>query len=114
MGDCLFCKIASGAIPADVVYEDSDILAFRDISPQAPCHILIIPRIHIATLNDIDSSCSDVISRVYEVAAKVAASEGLADSGYRIVANCMADAGQTVFHIHFHLLGGRRMNWPPG
>ena len=114
MSDCLFCKIVDGEIPADTVYEDDDVLAFRDISPQAPTHVLIIPRRHIATINDLSEADKDVIGQLFLAAAKIAAQEGLAEDGYRVTMNCNAGAGQTVFHVHLHLLGGRQMTWPPG
>lgn len=114
MTDCLFCKMVSGEIPPDTVYEDEHVLAFRDINPQAPVHILVIPREHIATLNDIDDAHRDTIGRMVQAAAHIAAQEGVAENGYRTVLNCNADAGQTVFHIHLHLLAGRPMSWPPG
>lgn len=112
--ECLFCMIASRDIPSEVVFENEWVLAFRDITPKAPSHVLIIPKEHIARLSDITPSNSSVVARVYEAVAEIAHAEGLCDSGYRVVANCNSDAGQTVFHIHFHLLGGRQMGWPPG
>ncbi|EKD53648.1 MAG: hypothetical protein ACD_60C00162G0003 [uncultured bacterium] len=112
--DCLFCKIANGAIPAKVVYQDDLVLAFDDISPQAPHHKLIIPRKHIATLNDITIEDNLLISHIVQTAKKLAKDLGVAEQGYRLVMNCNAGAGQTVFHIHAHLLGGRQMIWPPG
>jgi histidine triad (HIT) family protein len=114
MADCLFCNIASGKIPAEKVYEDDDAVAFRDISPQAPTHILIIPRKHIETLNDLGEGDATLIGKLILVARKLADSEGISESGYRTVFNCNQDAGQAVFHIHLHLLGGRAMKWPPG
>ena len=112
--DCLFCKIVAGEIPADIVYETDDTLAFRDINPQAPTHILIIPRQHIARINDIGEEHRYLIGGLYTAARAIAAAEGLADDGYRVVMNCNEAAGQTVFHIHLHLLGGRPLRWPPG
>ena len=112
--DCLFCKIAAGEIPADVVKEGSDWVAFRDISPQAPTHILIIPKQHIATLNDVGDDQADALGRLFLAAKQIAADEGIAEDGYRTVLNCNAGAGQSVFHIHAHVLGGRAMGWPPG
>jgi len=97
-----------------MVYEDEDVLAFRDINPQAPVHILLIPRKHISTLTELKYEDSPVTAKIFRVAAKLAGQENIARSGFRVVANCNADAGQAVFHIHFHLLGGRRMKWPPG
>ncbi len=112
--DCLFCKILAGDFPADIVYESDTAIAFRDINPQAPTHVLIIPRQHIATINDIESTDQAIVGSLYSAAQEIAAAEGFADSGYRVVMNCNAAAGQTVFHIHLHLLGGREMGWPPG
>jgi histidine triad (HIT) family protein len=111
---CLFCRIARGEIPAKIVHQDERLVAFRDINPQAPTHILIVPREHIATLNDIDRSHQDLIGAMQLLAAELAASEGIADKGWRVVMNCGEDAGQSVFHIHLHLLGGRDLHWPPG
>ncbi len=112
MSDCLFCKMASGEIKPDVIYEDDSVLAFRDIHPQAPLHVLIIPKHHTAGLNDLD----DVVlgGHLLQTAAKVAKQQGYAESGYRTVFNCNNDGGQTVHHLHLHLLGGRQMHWPPG
>ena len=112
--DCLFCKIVAGEIPADIVYESETVLAFRDINPQAPTHVLIIPRRHIATINELEESDRDTIGNLYLAAKEIAADEGLSESGYRVVMNCNRGAGQSVFHIHLHLLGGRAMTWPPG
>ena len=112
--DCLFCKIINGEIPSSKVYEDELIFAFRDIEPQAPVHILIIPKEHIASANDLNDENSDIVGHIFNVAAKIAKSEGIADGGYRIVNNCGADGGQTVGHLHFHMLGGRSLTWPPG
>ncbi len=114
MSDCLFCKMVAGEIPADVVYEDDDVLAFRDINPQAPTHVLVIPKEHMATINDLSAVDAQIMGRLFLAAKKVAEQEGIADVGYRTVMNCNEDAGQTVFHIHLHVLGGRRMTWPPG
>ncbi|UCC84384.1 MAG: histidine triad nucleotide-binding protein [Gemmatimonadota bacterium] len=114
MAECLFCKIAAGEIPAEKVKEADDWIAFRDISPQAPTHILIIPREHIATLNDIEVGKEALLGKLFLAAKQIAGEEGIAESGYRAVVNCNADAGQAVFHIHMHLLGGREMGWPPG
>ncbi|MDZ7723139.1 MAG: histidine triad nucleotide-binding protein [candidate division KSB1 bacterium] len=110
---CLFCDIIEKKIPADIVYEDKQVLAFRDISPQAPTHILIIPKKHIATTNDLAEPDAELIGRVILAAKDLAKQQGL-ENGYRLVFNCNKDAGQAVFHIHCHLLGGRRMQWPPG
>ena len=112
--NCLFCRIAAGEIPADEVYSDDSVLAFRDIAPQAPTHILIIPRKHIASVNELGPDDTELMGSMYQVAKKLAASEGISEDGYRMVINAGADGGQTVFHIHLHLFGGRRMGWPPG
>jgi histidine triad (HIT) family protein len=114
MTDCLFCKIRDGEIPGEVVYENDDVLAFRDVNPQAPTHILVIPRKHIATTNDLEAYDAAVVGKMMLAAKQIAADEGFAAEGYRLVLNCNEGAGQTVFHIHMHLLGGRRMTWPPG
>lgn len=114
MDNCIFCKIAAGEIPADKVYEDDTVVAFRDLNPQAPVHILVIPRKHIATLNDLTPADEAIIGRLYGAAREIAAAEGFAESGYRTVINCNEAGGQTVFHIHLHLLAGRMMHWPPG
>jgi len=114
MSDCLFCGIADGKIKANLVYQDETVLAFKDISPKAPVHILIIPRKHIVNVLDIDSSDGAVIGEIFQVAGRLAREQGIAESGFRVVANSGADAGQSVFHLHYHLLGGRQMNWPPG
>jgi len=112
--DCLFCKILAGEIPADIVFESESAIAFRDINPQAPTHVLIIPRKHIATINDIGDDDQAIVGSLYSAAQQIAAAEGIADEGYRAVMNCNEAAGQTVFHIHLHLLGGRKLGWPPG
>ena len=112
--DCIFCKIASGEIGSTKAYEDDKVLAFHDISPAAPTHILIIPKCHISSANDITGDNSHIVAHIYEAAAKLARDLGLAEGGYRIVNNCGADGGQTVNHLHFHLLGGRSLQWPPG
>jgi len=114
MTDCLFCKMVKGEIPPDIVYEDDEVLAFNDINPQAPTHVLIIPKKHIATLNDASDEDTQVLGRLNMVAAQLAHKLGFADDGYRVVMNCNADGGQAVYHIHLHLLGGRSMTWPPG
>lgn len=110
MEDCIFCKIIKGEIPSKKVYEDDKILAFHDISPMAPTHVVIIPKTHIPSANALTEENSDVISHIYVTAAKIAKDLGISESGYRIVNNCGADGGQTVFHIHFHLLGGKKLN----
>ena len=112
--DCLFCKIVDRSLPADIVYENDSLVAFRDIQPQAPTHILLIPRRHVATMNDLQDGDDSLVGELHITAAKLAADEGLAEDGYRVVMNCNESAGQSVFHIHLHLLGGRRMTWPPG
>ena len=114
MSEDLFLKIINREIPADIVYETEEILAFRDISPQAPVHILIIPKKHIRTINDIGPEDAELVGKLFVAAAEIAQSEGLADDGYRAVMNCNGAGGQMVFHIHLHLLGGRQMDWPPG
>jgi histidine triad (HIT) family protein len=114
MSDCIFCKIIKGEIPSKVVYEDDLIFAFDDINPQAPVHTLIIPKDHFASLKDIPEDKMGFISHVFSKAREIAELKGISDSGYRIVLNTGRDSGQEVFHIHFHLLGGRRMLWPPG
>ena len=111
--DCVFCKIAKGEIPSKKAYEDDHILAFYDLDPQAPVHILLIPKAHIASANELTEENSAVVSHIFLTAAKLAKELGL-EKGYRIVNNCGEDGGQTVQHLHFHLLGGRSMKWPPG
>lgn len=114
MSDCLFCKMITGEIEADVVYENDAVLAFRDINPQAPTHVLIIPKTHIATIEDITPDYAALVGQLYLAAQEVARIEGLSEAGYRTVMNCREGAGQSVFHIHLHLLGGRPLQWPPG
>ena len=114
MADCLFCRIAAGEIPATLVHQDERLIAFKDITPQAPTHVLIIPRRHIATLNDLTAEDDGLVGAMIRAAATIADKQGHAAGGYRTIFNCNADAGQTVFHIHLHLLGGRRLGWPPG
>lgn len=114
MSDCLFCKIAAGEIPSEFVYEDDELVAFPDINPQAPHHILIIPRRHIETVLDLTDDDTGLIGRMILAAGKIARELGLSQRGYRLVFNCKQDGGQEVYHIHLHLLGGRRMTWPPG
>jgi histidine triad (HIT) family protein len=109
---CLFCRIVQREVPATLIAETEDCVAFRDVNPQAPVHVLVIPREHVASLNDATDPC--LVGRLATLAAEIARKEGIADSGYRAVINTHADAGQTVFHMHLHLLGGRRMSWPPG
>ena len=112
--DCLFCRIVDGNLPADIVYENGSLIAFRDINPGAPTHILLIPRRHISTMNDLQDSDASLAGEMFVTAARIAADEGLAEDGYRVVMNCNEAAGQSVFHIHLHLMGGRMMSWPPG
>ncbi len=114
MTDTLFSKIIRREIPADIVFENEHVLAFRDINPQAPVHVLFIPKIAKATLNDLDINDAEYIGRLHLAAAAYAKQEGFAESGYRTVINCNHDGGQTVFHIHLHLLAGRSLHWPPG
>ena len=112
--DCLFCQISAGSIPSEKVYETDTLIAFNDINPQAPTHILIVPRAHHATLLDVKETDHEVMGSIISVANQLATERGLNKSGYRLVVNCGEGAGQSVFHIHFHLLGGRPLQWPPG
>jgi histidine triad (HIT) family protein len=112
--DCLFCRVVAGDLPSTPVHEDDLVVAIRDINPQAPTHILILPRAHIASADDLTRADGELLGRIFEVAAKLARSEGIAEDGYRIVTNVGRNGGQTVDHLHFHLLGGRRFTWPPG
>ena len=114
MAECIFCKIAKGETPAIVVHEDELVVAFRDINPRAPTHILLIPRRHVASLNELGEEDDAVIGHLVRVAGRLAGGEEIADRGYRLVANCGREAGQSVDHVHFHLLGGRSLGWPPG
>jgi histidine triad (HIT) family protein len=114
VSDCLFCKIIADQIPASIVYQDDRLIAFKDINPQAPMHLLIVPRRHISTLNDLTTQDDGLVGEMVRRAAALAAENGHAERGYRTVFNCNADAGQTVFHIHLHVLGGRKLGWPPG
>lgn len=114
MSDCIFCKIGAGQIPARVVLQDEDILAFDDLNPQAPVHVLIIPKRHIGALSETGAGEQALLGRLLEAAAQVADKKGIAESGYRVVANSGREGGQTVFHLHLHVLGGRHMTWPPG
>lgn len=114
MSDCLFCKMINGDIEPDKVYEDDTVLAFRDINPQASTHVLVVPKQHISTINDLQSDHAETVGKMYLAAKQIAQQEGVAEAGYRTVMNCNRDAGQTVFHIHLHLLGGRPLGWPPG
>jgi histidine triad (HIT) family protein len=112
--DCLFCKIVGGDIPATLVHEDEHLIAFKDINPQAPLHVLVVPRRHVASLNELADTDDALVGEMVRRAAAIAAENGYAERGYRTVFNCNADAGQTVFHIHLHVLAGRTMTWPPG
>jgi histidine triad (HIT) family protein len=114
MGDTLFSKIIRRELPADIVYEDDDVLAFRDINPQAPLHVLFIPKAPMPTLNEATSADAELLGKLLLAAAAYARREGVAESGYRAVINCNEDGGQTVYHLHVHLLAGRAMHWPPG
>lgn len=114
MSEDLFLKIIDREIPAEIVYETEDVLAFRDINPQAPLHVLVIPKEHIRTINDLQESQEKLIGKLFTAAKEIAEREGVAEDGYRVVMNCNAGAGQTVFHIHLHLLAGRPLTWPPG
>jgi len=114
MNDCLFCKIVEKKIPAEIVYENDQLLAFKDVDPQAPVHILIIPKEHIITTNDLNKKHTELIGNMVLTATKLATEYDIADSGYRTVLNCNKEGGQAVYHIHMHLLGGRPLHWPPG
>ncbi len=114
MSDCIFCKIVDGDIPAEIVYQNDEVLAFRDLNPQAPLHVLIIPKKHIATINDLENEDAHTVGQLYLAAKAIAQQEGVAEDGYRVVMNCNSLAGQTVYHIHLHMLAGRGMSWPPG
>jgi histidine triad (HIT) family protein len=112
--DCLFCKIIDGEIPGDIIHQDEHVIAFNDINRQAPQHVLIVPRKHIATINDVENEDKELIGHCVYTAQKIAAKLGLSEDGYRLVYNVNSGGGQAVYHIHLHLLGGRQMNWPPG
>ena len=114
MGDTIFSKIIRREIPAEIVYENDDVLAFRDLNPQAPVHVLFVPKRSLATLNDATASDAELLGHLLLATADYAKQEGFAEQGYRVVINCNGDGGQTVFHLHLHLLAGRRMHWPPG
>ncbi|MBE0461153.1 MAG: histidine triad nucleotide-binding protein [Acidobacteriota bacterium] len=114
MENCIFCKIIQKEIPTSFIYEDDRMVAFKDINPQAPIHILLIPKEHYASLNDVPEDKKDILSHLLLKARQIALEQGISERGYRIVLNTARDSGQEVLHIHFHLLGGRRMNWPPG
>lgn len=111
---CLFCRIVEGEIPAQVVREDEATVAFRDVDPKAPTHVLVIPRRHVASVNDLQAEDAELVGKLYLAAREIARQEGIAESGYRLVMNTGPEAGQTVHHIHLHVLGGREMRWPPG
>lgn len=111
---CLFCRIAAREIPADIVRESDGVVAFRDVNPQAPTHILLIPKEHVASVAELGDHHGDVLADIMQAASQLARAEGIGESGWRLVANVGPDAGQAVFHLHFHLLGGRQMSWPPG
>ncbi|MBN2134798.1 MAG: histidine triad nucleotide-binding protein [Acidobacteria bacterium] len=112
--DCLFCKIINGEIPSKKVYEDDSVFAFEDINPVAPIHILIVPKKHIATLNELEDEDTELTGKIVQTAKMIAADKGINEEGYRLIFNCQEKAGQTVFHIHLHILGGRTFGWPPG
>jgi len=114
MLDCLFCKIIERKIPSHITYEDEKVVAFKDVNPQAPIHQLIVPRKHIATINDINANDKEILGHMVLVAQKIAKQEQINDSGYRLIFNCNNDGGQMVYHLHLHMLGGRSMTWPPG
>ena len=114
MADCLFCKIIAGEIKGAIVHEDDDVVAIKDINPQAPLHVLVIPRRHIPTINDLTPADDALVGSMFRVAAQLAKQHGYDQRGYRAVFNCNAEAGQSVFHVHLHVLGGRQMAWPPG
>ena len=112
--DCLFCRIARDEIPSKKLFEDDDVLAFEDINPQAPTHFLVIPRKHIPTMNDLEAADEALVGKLHRTAARLIQERGLAERGWRAVTNCNEEAGQTVFHLHLHVLGGRLLQWPPG
>lgn len=114
MKDCIFCKISSGQIPSRVVFQDEEVFAFEDVNPQAPVHVLVIPKRHMEGLNDTKPGDKAFLGHLFETAIRVAEKKGITESGYRVVANTGRNGGQTVFHLHLHVLGGRQMTWPPG
>lgn len=114
MSDCIFCKIANGEIPADKIYEDDKVIVFNDINPQSPVHFLVIPKEHISSIKEIDENNVSIISHIVLIIKKIAKEKGLDEKGYRIINNCGEYGGQTVEHLHFHVLGGRQLLWPPG
>ncbi len=114
MDNCIFCRMVSGDLASDKVYEDEEVLALNDINPKAPTHVIVIPKTHIATLNDLDPAHAALVGKLFLAAQEIARAQGFAEAGYRTVINCNRLAGQSVFHIHLHLLAGRLMGWPPG
>ncbi len=114
MDECLFCRIIKGEIPCTKVYEDEMVFSFKDIDPKAPVHVLVLPKKHISSLNEVTKDDSEIIAHIFMVIEKLAKELGISESGYRVVSNCGEDGGQSVSHIHFHLLGGRSLQWPPG
>ena len=114
MSDCIFCRIVDGEIPADIVYQDDEIVAFNDVNPQAPTHVLVIPRKHIGTLLDVEDEDTALLGQLQRAAVEIGRRQGIDTNGFRLVTNCLEGAGQSVFHIHVHLLGGRPLSWPPG
>ena len=114
MDDCIFCKIIKKQIPCELLYEDESVIGFKDISPEAPVHIVIIPKVHISNLNFLSEDSANIIGHIFIVAKKIAEDLGVSETGYRVVSNCGKHGGQTVQHIHFHLLAGRMLKWPPG
>lgn len=114
MSNCIFCRIVRKEIPAKIIYEDEMVLAFEDIAPQAPVHILVIPKKHYSTILDIEEKNTELIGHIFMVARHIASQKGFDSKGFRLVINCNPDGGQTVYHVHFHILAGRQMHWPPG
>lgn len=114
MTDCIFCKIIAGEIPSKKIYEDDKVLAFYDIEPSAPVHFLVIPKAHIASVNEINEENADIISHIFKSINKIVQELNIADTGYRVITNCGEDGGQTVGHLHFHIVGGRKLHWPAG
>ncbi len=114
MTDCIFCKIIAGEIPSKKIYEDDKVLAFYDIEPSAPVHFLVIPKVHIASVNEINEENADIISHIFKSINKIVQELNIADTGYRVITNCGEDGGQTVGHLHFHIIGGRKLHWPAG
>lgn len=111
---CIFCKIVAGEIPADILYQDDDVMCFRDVAPQAPTHLLVIPKKHIGSIVELEQSDTEIAGKILVTATKMAVQDGVSESGYRVAMNCGDEGGQTVGHIHMHVLGGRQMGWPPG